>query len=137
MKSYNQLEAGFKVLQDENYALKDYVIALQSRMAEAYGEYPPPPPGISLSHPHQPPRGTAAGAGGTEPSQNAAGPNVNPLEVAAQAIAGLSRSEHLTGRGDPYVGARPTDEDARTAEELTRQMQADGGGPDGLPAAAM
>jgi hypothetical protein len=34
-------------------------------------------------------------------------------------------------------GGGGVDDDARTAEEITRQMQADGNGPDGLPAAPM
>jgi hypothetical protein len=54
--------------------------------------------------------------------------------VAAQAVAGLTRNEHLAAR-DPYAPVR-TDDDARTAEEITRQLQADGG-PDGLPNAPM
>ncbi len=140
------MESGFKTLQDENYALKDYAIILQSRLAEVIGDYPPPPQGIMLSHPHpHPPRVGAGGAAPEPPQQNMgpAGPGANSLEVAAQAVAGLSRSEHhLAGRGgvgDPYAVARGggIDDDARTAEEITRQMQADGNGADGLPAAPM
>ncbi|KAL2262663.1 hypothetical protein VTK26DRAFT_533 [Humicola hyalothermophila] len=67
----------------------------------------------------------------------------NPLEVAAQAVAGLTRSSEqlaaaaaaasATGR-DPYAAtAGVRDDDARTAEEITRQLQqADEVAVDGL-----
>lgn len=127
VRDYGEMETNFKGLQAENYTLRDYVLRLQSRLLDAQGEYPQPPPGINLVPPNpqgqQPdvaPQGAAAGG--------------NPLEVAAQAVAGLSRSEHLVPR-DPYAPAR-SDDDARTAEEITRQLQADGG-PDGLPVVPM
>ncbi len=118
------METNFKGLQAENYTLRDYVLRLQSRLLDAQGEYPQPPPGINLVPPNSQgqPEAAPAAAGG------------NPLEVAAQAVAGLSRSEHLVAR-DPYAPAR-TDDDARTAEEITRQLQADGA-PDGLPVVQM
>ncbi|KAH6856657.1 hypothetical protein B0I37DRAFT_80190 [Chaetomium sp. MPI-CAGE-AT-0009] len=132
VRDYGEMESTFKSLQAENYTLRDYVMRLQSRLLDAQGEYPQPPPGISLAHPSaqaQPPHG------GQEVSQTAgaAAPGPNQVEVAAQAVAGLTRGEHLGGR-DPYAPVR-TDDD-RTAEEITRQLQADGG-PDGLPAAPM
>ncbi|KAH6631754.1 hypothetical protein F5144DRAFT_602539 [Chaetomium tenue] len=131
VRDLGDLESTSKTLQAENYALRDYILRLQSRLLDTQGEYPQPPPGISL-HP------TAQGQpshGGPEVSQptNAAAPGPNQVEVAAQAVAGLTRGEHLSGR-DPYGPVR-TDDD-RTAEEITRQLQADGG-PDGLPAAPM
>ncbi|KAK3294888.1 uncharacterized protein B0H64DRAFT_443922 [Chaetomium fimeti] len=133
VREYGEMESTFKSIQAENYTLRDYVLRLQSRLLDAQGEYPQPPPGISLAHPNaqtQPPQ-----HGGQEVSQtaSAAAPGANQVEVAAQAVAGLTRGEHLGGR-DPYAPVR-TDDD-RTAEEITRQLQADGG-PDGLPAAPM
>ncbi|EAQ88127.1 hypothetical protein CHGG_04746 [Chaetomium globosum CBS 148.51] len=131
VRDLGDLESTSKTLQAENYALRDYILRLQSRLLDTQGEYPQPPPGISL-HP------IAQGQpshGGPEVSQptNATAPAPNQVEVAAQAVAGLTRGEHLGGR-DPYGPVR-TDDD-RTAEEITRQLQADGG-PDGLPAAPM
>lgn len=95
-----------------------------------------PPPNAPVGGPHHQPGPTAAA--------NAP----NPLEVAAQAVAGLTRSsEHLAaaaaaaGGRDPYGagagGAR--DDDARTAEEITRQLQQaeEGGVPDGLAGGQM
>lgn len=126
------MEETFKEAQAENYALREYVLHLQSRLLELQGEYPPPPPNLTISHPHSQPQ---PARGGPEPSQAAGqAPGTNPVEVAAQAVAGLNRSEHLAGR-DLFTGAR-TDDDARTAEEITRQLQADGA-QDGLPTVSM
>ncbi|KAK3318430.1 hypothetical protein B0H66DRAFT_532935 [Apodospora peruviana] len=136
VRDYVEMENSYKVLQTENYSLREYVIHLQSRLLDAQGEYPQPPPNINLAHPHAPP--TVATA--PEPTQPASvTPAPNSLEVAAQAVAGLSRSEHLAGRDafpNKYEPGARTDDDARTAEEITRQLQADGSA-ESLPTAAM
>jgi hypothetical protein len=126
------MEGNFKALQTENYTLRDYVHRLQSRLLDTQGDYPQPPPGINLAHSNPQ---TQSPHANQEVAQNAgvAPPAVSPLEVAAQAVAGLNRSEHLAVR-DSYPAVR--DDDVRTAEEITRQLQADGG-PDGLPTAPM
>jgi hypothetical protein len=128
VKEYAEMEGNLKTLQSENYALKEYVLVLQSRLYESRCEVPPPPVNVSLG------TGPAAVGMVAEASQvPVAGPN--PLEVAAQAVAGLSRSEHLGGR-DQFAVGRVDDDTKTTEEELTRHLQADGA-PDGLPAAPM
>ncbi|KAL2023079.1 hypothetical protein VTK56DRAFT_3989 [Thermocarpiscus australiensis] len=135
VREYGEMETAFKAIQAENYALREYIINLQSRLLEARGEYPQPPPTINLSLPN-PQAAQPAPGGAPEPPQTAgATPGANPLEVAAQAVAGLSRSEPVAGR-DGYPGVR-TDDDVKTAEEITRQLQGEGGGPDGFSAAPM
>ncbi|GAB1318880.1 hypothetical protein MFIFM68171_09090 [Madurella fahalii] len=132
VRDFTAMEVSYKELQAENYSLREYVIHLQSRLLDTQGEYPQPPANINLSHPNSQPPPTR---GGPDSVQTAGqGPGANPLEVAAQAVAGLSRSEHLAGR-DPYAAGR-TDDDVRTAEEITRQLQEDGT-QDALPAASM
>jgi hypothetical protein len=133
VRDYGEMETTFKGLQNENYALRDYVLRLQSRLLDSQGEYPQPPPGINLAHPNAQGQPQHGGPEVPQPA-GAAAPGANPVEVAAQAVAGLTRNEHLAAR-DPYAPVR-TDDDARTAEEITRQLQADGG-PDGLPNAPM
>ncbi|KAK4165963.1 putative transcription factor kapC [Cladorrhinum sp. PSN259] len=143
VRECEETESNWKIAQAENFALREYVISLQSRLIEVAGEYPPPPQSLHLAlsqHPH-PQAATGGPLGRAEPPAPApAQPHPNPLEVAAQAVAGLSRSEHLTGRSaDPYAGLRVlarSDDDVKTAEEITRQLQADGS-QDALPEAAM
>ena len=166
---------GYKSLQNENYALREYILHLQSRLIEVQVDYPQPPPSINLATPHaqqqlqqqqqQPPPPPPVPQGiAPDPAQQAAQQQqqlppvtnapTDSLEEAARAVAGLSRSDHpMTGTPrDPYnptvsdaaaaaaavaAAASRTDEDARTAEVIQRQLQADSnnnpGMPDGLP----
>ncbi len=137
------MDLNYKGLQAENYTLRDYIVRLQSRLLDTQGDYPQPPAGVSLAHPTQAQQQQQQQLRHPESAANALAPGANPLEVAAQAVAGLTRGEHLAAAvRDPYgvplhaVAAAAADEDVRTAEEITRQLKAEGGG-DGLPAAAM
>ncbi|KAK4235529.1 putative transcription factor kapC, partial [Achaetomium macrosporum] len=133
VREYGEMEVSYKALQSENYLLREYVAGLQSRLLETQGQYPPPPPGLEFTQQPPPARpdsgaSTAQAAGAGAPTA----PVSTPLEVAAQAVAGLNRGEHLAAR-NPYAPQVRADDDATTAEAITRQLQAEGG-PDGLPA---
>ena len=125
------MENQFKATQSENYALREYVIQLQSRLLGTQGEYPQPPPNINLSHPGHP-HPTQAPAPipptrGPEVASSSAGPAAGtPLEAVAQAVANLERAEH------PYSTKQPNNDDSRAAEEISRQLQGDG-----IPTASM
>ncbi|KAK1778618.1 hypothetical protein QBC45DRAFT_160806 [Copromyces sp. CBS 386.78] len=162
VREYSEMEMGFKALQNENYALRDYILHLQNRLIDVQGDYPQPPPNITLATPHtqqlqqqQPPPPAPVPQGmAPDPVQAAqqvppvASAPPNSLEEAAQAVAGLSRSDHHMGGTprDPYgtavsaaaaaaaaAAASRTDEDARTAEVIQRQLQADSNNA-GMPA---
>ncbi|KAG6093405.1 hypothetical protein E4U30_004349 [Claviceps sp. LM220 group G6] len=120
VREFGDLENTFKVMQSENYALRNYILHLQSRMLNSLGEYPPPPPNInltqavgpppSLAAPHAPPHSAAAATAAPAPPA-AAGPSQpqsapehapqdigvssTPLEAVAQAVAGLAAHEEL------------------------------------------
>ncbi|KAK4644440.1 hypothetical protein QC761_304790 [Podospora bellae-mahoneyi] len=153
---FNQMEESVKAMQAENFQLREYIIHLQSRLLESQGNFPPPPENISLAHPSsvqgRAPEGGAAGAvqppPGAAQGQQQPVPAPNPLEVAAQAVAGLSRTSEQVHRGgqqvnDPYAGLRAVaamrgeGEDVSTTEEITRQLQGEGGQEGNLPGAAM
>ncbi|KAK4204169.1 hypothetical protein QBC40DRAFT_3472 [Triangularia verruculosa] len=159
VQEFNQMEESFKAMQAENFQLREYIIHLQTRLLECQGGYPPPPESVNLAHPSQqqgraPEPGAAAqpqqpgvGAPGSHPAapppqpQQQQVPAPNPLEVAAQAVAGLNRSEQHRPV-DPYAGLRAAvmrneTDDVNTAEEITRQLQADGAQENNLPEAAM
>ncbi|KAL2128322.1 hypothetical protein VTI74DRAFT_9350 [Chaetomium olivicolor] len=140
VRDFGEMEVTFKAIQNENYLLRDYVVALQSRLLAIQGDYPPPPPGLTLAVPN--PQGQPNPADVPQPAAPpGTAPPQNPLEVAAQAVAGLNRSEHLAGREHHYPAPAATaphrhdNDDARTAEQVAR-LQTDGGA-DGLPAAQM
>ncbi|KAJ6444430.1 transmembrane protein [Purpureocillium lavendulum] len=120
VREYGEMEQAYKGMQTENYALREYVIHLQSKLLETQGDYPQPPPNINLSQPtasHPPP--PASG-----PEQPAGDHNNNPaagtpLEAVAQAVAGLQ--EQMAEDRQAY--ANRAEEDTRTAEEINRQLQ--------------
>jgi hypothetical protein len=129
------MENNYKAMQAENYALREYVIHLQSRLLDAQGEYPQPPPNINLSHPHggPPPAPIPPAGSAPESAPVPAGPAAGtPLEAVAQAVANLGRAERMVV-DNQYTdkGFKPDNQELRTAEEVWRQLS------DGLPAAAM
>lgn len=125
VREYGEKEETFKSMQAEYHALRDYVTHLQSLLLDTKGEYPPPPANVNLGASH----GIAHPAYAAEATPSA--PGANAIDVAAQAVAGLNRSDQLAGREYKYEQHR-MDDDARTAEELTRQLAES---PDGLPSA--
>jgi hypothetical protein len=124
------MEGNYKAMQSEIYSLKEYVLRLQSRLVEAVGEYPPPPPNVNLSHPHAPP---VAVRNAPEREDGAPGPS---LEAVAQAVASLGTANlqrNETAEGNYSKPFKNEGGDfARTATEISRQLRTDG-----LPAASM
>lgn len=132
------METNFKAVQSENYALREYVIHLQSQLFDAKGEYPQPPPSVNLSHPHGGPPPPVAlppvSAADPAPPHAGGGAAGTPLEAVAQAVANLGRSEHGPDVPYPSKGFKVEGQtsDSRTADEINRQLHADG-----LPPAPM
>ncbi|KND93115.1 putative transcription factor kapC [Tolypocladium ophioglossoides CBS 100239] len=123
VREYNDMEQTFKAMQSENYALREYVIHLQSRLLDVQGEFPQPPPNINLSQPTAPPPQQAPASG---PEQTASNPGAGtPLEAVAQAVAGLAAQEQMAENQSPY--ANRGEEDTRTAEEINRQLKSEEG----------
>lgn len=130
------MESNFKAMQTENYALRQYVINLQSRLLDAHGEYPQPPPGLSLAPHHGqggPPPAAASNAEQVEGAPATPGAGTS-LEVVAQAVAGLARGESQAGlRSHPNQAMKAdpgaNDDDSRADDEIGRQLQADGSVP--------
>ncbi|EFY87558.1 transmembrane protein [Metarhizium acridum CQMa 102] len=121
VRDYAEMEQTYKAVQAENYALREYVIHLQSRLIDTQGEYPPPPPNVNLSQSSaaQPPPASAP--------EQAPNPGVGtPLEAVAQAVAGLAAQEQLAESQGQYPSPEykpePRDEDSRTVDEINRQL---------------
>lgn len=49
------METAYKITQSENYALREYIIHLQSRLLDAKAELPQPPANLNLASPGMPP----------------------------------------------------------------------------------
>ncbi|UKZ73726.1 hypothetical protein TrVFT333_001376 [Trichoderma virens FT-333] len=141
------LEHSYKSMQSENYALREYVIHLQSRLLDTQGEFPPPPPNVNLSQPaagappppsvteqhhqqhqqhHQPPPPPQA----SNSSNSGVG---TPLEAVAQAVAGLAAQEQMVERSQtypspPFKTDQPGEQDNNprpTADDLNRPLNPD------------
>lgn len=121
VREYNDMEQTFKAMQSENFALREYVIHLQSRLLDLQVEFPQPPPNINLSQPAAPPPPPP-----TAGLEQASGPGVGtPLEAVAQAVAGLAAQEQITENQQAYPNRG--EEDTRTADEINRQLQSEEG----------
>lgn len=149
------MESSYKQIQSENYALREYVIHLQSRLIDTQGEFPQPPPNINLNQPGPPPPGVQDPQGAAPPPaqspeaptpsvgpvapgpaahvpepQRSSAPAGAPLDAVAQAVAGLAAQEQLAER-QQYPGkefeAEPMKQDRHDdSEEIERQMHQDG-----------
>lgn len=126
-KTFREMEKGFKTMQSENYALREYVITLQSRLLDVQGEFPTPPPNVNLSQPSG-----VSEARISEHEQHSAGPShVNsgtPLEAVARAVAGLAAQEEMNQSHQQYPNDQEmkdegATQDTRTAEEINRHLQ--------------
>ncbi|CAH0048873.1 unnamed protein product, partial [Clonostachys solani] len=128
VRDYRDMEKSYKAAQSENYALREYVLTLQSRLIDAVGEFPQPPPNINLAH-HSVAPEPQMGTHEPGPSHMNAG---TPLEAVAQAVAGLAAQEQMGDRSYPssHMKPEPSTHDNRTAEEINRHLQAGDGGPD-------
>ncbi|OTB06377.1 hypothetical protein M426DRAFT_72402 [Hypoxylon sp. CI-4A] len=130
VRDYGEMEHSFKAIQNDNYALREYVIQLQSRLLDLQVELPQPPPNVNIAPPTPAASANARGAHTNttaEPGQNNSN-NAGTLADVAAAVAGLrAREPSADGMyGKPAAYKAEVNEDARTAEEISRQLQQDG-----------
>ncbi|KAI0396280.1 hypothetical protein F5Y17DRAFT_129231 [Xylariaceae sp. FL0594] len=84
VREYGELELTWKAIQNDNYALREYIIQLQSRLLDLQVEFPQPPPNINLASP------TVLSTGRQPHANNLAGDAGTLADVAA-AVTGLNR----------------------------------------------
>ncbi|OLN95622.1 putative transcription factor kapC [Colletotrichum chlorophyti] len=126
VRDFAEMEQSYKTMQSENYALREYVIHLQSRLLDAQGEIPQPPPNINLHQPMPPPPPPPPTSG---PEVTPSNPGAGPLEAVAQAVAGLAAQEQLAERqqftGKTFQPEQAKEEGRREGEEIDSQLQQD------------
>lgn len=76
------MEHSFKLLQNDNYALREYVIQLQSRLLDLRQDLPPAPPNVNLNPQPEAPVGTTRS---THPPTTA--PTIVPASAPAPVAA--------------------------------------------------
>ncbi|RYP35616.1 hypothetical protein DL767_003728 [Monosporascus sp. MG133] len=152
VREYTEMEQHFKVIQNDNYALREYVIQLQSRLLDLRQDLPPAPPNINLSHQpdvsasssrivHPPNTGPVTApapvpAPGPAPPSAPAGPHdtgsnnaAGTLADVAAAVAGLKAQPRESAAEGIYLKSPYKQEnlgEQQTGEEIRRQLQQDG-----------
>ena len=102
------LQENLQRVQQENFHMRDYIMALQSRLLEVTGEFPPPPPTLELRDPrsNEPirtaPREVPDGQGGPPP---------RPQMDSGPPVAGMGLIGMQEGGAYPDAGA-----DGKTGE---------------------
>lgn len=119
------MENTFKAIQNDNYALREYVIQLQSRLLDLQVELPQPPPNVNIAPPvpsgaPRPPHGNIP----VDPTPSAA--SAGTLADVAAAVAGLRARDPV---GDANY-TKSTFKSENTGpphpnDEIRRQLQAD------------
>ena len=120
-KTYREMEKTFKGMQLENYALREYVITLQSRLLDVQGEFPTPPPNVNLS---QPGNGSEARISDEHEQHGTGATHINsgtPLEAVARAVAGLAAQEEMNQSQHQY----PDDQEMKDEESTEDTRTAD------------
>ncbi|KAI4174083.1 MAG: hypothetical protein LQ343_002529 [Gyalolechia ehrenbergii] len=112
VKDYNALSESYKVLQAENYQLRDYIITLQSRLIESQGELPQPPSNIEINSQRPSAPANQHVPAPTAPMGSSA---VSQLQASAARVIDLSSSKHdnhdadCSSDGGPVANRATTD----------------------------
>ncbi|KAK5635469.1 hypothetical protein RRF57_011181 [Xylaria bambusicola] len=125
VRDYSDTEVAMKNLQADNFALREYVIKLQSRLLDLQVELPQPPPNVLIDRASSGPARQPLNSGPVEPASNTT--TAGTLADVAAAVAGLRAREPPITEGNH---ARPTFKSENVVpshpnDEIRRQLQAD------------
>ncbi|KAI1107479.1 hypothetical protein F4804DRAFT_161262 [Jackrogersella minutella] len=127
VRDYGEMEHSYKAIQNDNYALREYVIQLQSRLLDLQVELPQPPPNVNITPPNAPTSSARGTHASTAPDSGPSNNNAGTLADVAAAVAGLRAREPSADGMYPKPGYKAeSNEETQTAEEIRRQLQQDG-----------
>ncbi|KAI5866929.1 hypothetical protein GGS23DRAFT_296667 [Durotheca rogersii] len=127
VRDYGEMENSFKAIQNDNYALREYVIQLQSRLLDLQVELPQPPPNVNITPPAAAAPGARATLASAVPESGPSNASAGTLADVAAAVAGLRARESSADGIYPKPTFKPEpNEDSQTAEEIRRQLQQEG-----------
>ncbi|KAJ8132979.1 hypothetical protein O1611_g642 [Lasiodiplodia mahajangana] len=127
VRDFAEMEQSYKVIQNDNYALREYVIQLQSRLLDLQVELPQPPPNVNIAPPgqssatRQPHNGAPV-----EPTPNTT--SAGTLADVAAAVAGLAREPIAEGNYAKSTFKSENGGASHPNDDIRRQLQ-----PDTLP----
>ncbi|KAI1352985.1 hypothetical protein F5Y01DRAFT_278371 [Xylaria sp. FL0043] len=126
VKEFSELEHTYKAIQNDNYALREYVIQLQSRLLDLQVEPPQPPPNVNINPPGAPSVARPPPSSGpVEPAANVTA--AGTLADVAAAVAGLGRAREPITEGS-YARSTFKSENpgpSHPNDEIRRQLQTD------------
>jgi len=122
VREYGEMEHSWKTIQNDNYALREYVIQLQSRLLDLQVELPQPPPNVNITPPNA--LGTARQPHATAPVElRANAPNdAGTLADVAAAVAGLNRETATEGNYGKSTFKSENTMPQHHGEDVRRQM---------------
>ncbi|KAI0890450.1 uncharacterized protein GGS22DRAFT_183794 [Annulohypoxylon maeteangense] len=127
VRDFSEMEQSFKAIQNDNYALREYVIQLQSRLLELQVELPQPPPNMNITPPTAASTSTRGAHASTAPEPSSSNSNAGTLADVAAAVTGLrAREPSADGLYSKPAYKAEANEDTQTAEEIRRQLSQDG-----------
>jgi hypothetical protein len=112
VRDFMEMKQSFETLQSENYTLREYVNDLESRLRDALGEFPQPPPNVNLSQPPLP-----LTSGPEDVPSSAVG---YPLE------AGPAAQEQMSERQQNAFQSPQGAEDTQTTDEINLRRKMEG-----------
>ncbi|KAH8681467.1 hypothetical protein BX600DRAFT_446620 [Xylariales sp. PMI_506] len=123
VREFGELEHNYKAIQNDNYALREYIIQLQSRLLDLQVELPQPPPNVSIPPPAPSSRPALPPPPAINGSTSESGPgttSAGTLADVAAAVAGL-RAREASALVDGYSKFRAENEGiTRTDDEVRR-----------------
>ncbi|KAI1210018.1 uncharacterized protein F4807DRAFT_460306 [Annulohypoxylon truncatum] len=127
VRDFSEMEQSFKAVQNDNYALREYVIQLQSRLLDLQVELPQPPPNVNITPPTAASTSTRGGHASTVPGSGPSNNNAGTLADVAAAVQDLrAREPSADGMYPKQAYKAEANEETQTAEEIRRQLQQDG-----------
>ncbi|KAI1446812.1 hypothetical protein F5Y02DRAFT_59763 [Annulohypoxylon stygium] len=127
VREFSEMEQSFKAIQNDNYALRDYIIQLQSRLIDLQVELPQPPPNVNITPPTAASTSARTAHAGLA-LETSANNHAGTLADVAAAVEGLrAREPSADGTFSKPAYKAENNEETQTAEEIRRQLQAEGG----------
>ncbi|KAI1128132.1 hypothetical protein F5Y10DRAFT_265451 [Nemania abortiva] len=124
VRDYTEMEHSYKLVQNDNYALREYIIQLQSRLLDLQQELPQPPPNVNIAPPGQSSTARQPHNGApVEPAPNAT--SAGTLADVAAAVAGLSREPIAEGGYAKSAFKSENGGASHPNDEIRRQLQTD------------
>nr|POE89743.1 putative transcription factor kapc [Quercus suber] len=120
VKDLENMESGYRALQNENYQLREYILSLQSRILETSSEFPAAPSHINL-HPGAPTAPSMSASASKPPRHEPPHQDgMSHLRAAAAQASEIRQSESSYGLAGDYAHNRARADEAGVTSSDTK-----------------